>query len=148
MTGTGVSFGWRVKGIALLIVLALPRIGLATTLICQRETHSSSELSVQVPTSSHDAFVQLIESGEIVPVKTHLTYSGGIESDRVKTWGLHNSKYTIGVYVDFLKKSQEFVFWVQTCGTIESWRPYWCALTERAGKFPGAVLKERPLSAD
>ena len=147
MAGSGAKVRLPIEGIAMALCIALPHAGLATTLICQRETHSSSELSVRVPPSRHDTFVQLIESGEIVPAKTHLSNGGGIESDRVKTWGLNNSTYTIGVYVDFLKKSQEFVFWVQTCGTNENWRPYWLALVDRVTIFPGAVVEERPLGA-
>lgn len=117
----------------------------ADVLICESETHSANTLVVTIPESSYASFVQLIESAEIIPVKERFTYGGGVDSDLVTSWGLNNETHTIGIYADYVKKSKRFEFWIQTCGTKASWRPYWRALFNRVQEFPGAKLQLRPI---
>lgn len=132
--------------IAVCLLGVMPLCGArADVLICESETHSSNTLVVTIPESSYASFVQLIESSEIIPVKERFTYGGGIDSDRVTSWGLNNETYTIGIYADYVKKSKRFEFWIQTCGTKASWRPYWRALFNRVQEFPGAKLELRPI---
>jgi hypothetical protein len=120
----------------------------ADVLICESETHSSNKLVVKVPKSSYESFVQLIESSEIIPVKERFKYGGGFDSDRVTSWGLNNETHTIGIYVDYVKKSKRFELWIQTCGTNASWQPYWGTLFNRVQEFPGAKLEQRPIGAN
>lgn len=89
----------QISGPALIVIQTVASVQtcLATTLICEDETHSERLLVVAVPASSYALFVKLIESGAIVPVARELAYGGGTESDRVKTWSLRNANYTIGV---------------------------------------------------
>jgi hypothetical protein len=119
----------------------------ADVLICKGETHSANKLVVKVPEADYGSFVQLIESAAIVPVKERFKYGGGTDSDRIKSWGLNNDAYTIGVYVDYIKASKNFEFWIQTCGTKASWQPYWRALRDRVQQFPGAKLDQEPIIA-
>jgi hypothetical protein len=116
----------------------------ADVLICESETHSANTLVVTIPESSYASFVQLSESSEIIPVRESVTYGGGVDSDRVTSWGLNNETHTIGIHADYVKKSKRFEFWIQTCGTKESWQPYWRALFNRVQQFPGAKLKLGP----
>ena len=128
------------------LLAAAPLCGArADVLICENETHSSNTLVVTIPESSYASFVQLIESSEIIPVKERFAYGGGIDSDRVTSWGLNNETNTVGIYADYVKKSKRFEFWVQTCRTKASWRPYWRALFDRVQEFPGAKLELRPM---
>ena len=132
--------------IAACLVGIMPFCGAhADVLICESETHSANTLVVAIPESSYASFVLLIESAEIIPVKQRFTYAGGIDSDRVTSWGLNNETHTIGIYADYVKKSKRFEFWIQTCGTTASWQPYWRALFNRIQEFPGATLQLRPI---
>src|SRR5688500_11848021 len=95
--------------IAVCLLAVMPVCGArADVLICENETHSSNTLVVTIPESSYASFVQLIESAEIIPVKERFTYGGGIDSDRVTSWGLNNETHTIGIHADYVKKSKRF----------------------------------------
>jgi hypothetical protein len=126
-----------------LVVFASPAN--ATTAICEEERSSQSEkqLVVRVPDERYAEFVQLIESGDIVPVAKRMKHTGGVESKRSIWWALQDSSYSVGVYADYFKRSKEFVFWVQTCNTTDTWQPYWRALNARVRAFPDAEVEER-----
>lgn len=128
----------------LLTVAALPVN--ATTIICeeQRSSQSATQLVVRVPDARYEEFVELIKSGDFAPPGKRLTYTGGADSKRSIAWVLKSADYSVGVHADYFKQSKEFVFWVQTCNTTDTWQPYWRALTTRVRAFPEVTVDERP----
>jgi hypothetical protein len=143
-TGPVTSYLKRLIAVCLLGTMPLCSAR-ADVLICESETHSANTLVVTIPEPSYATFVQLVQSAEIIPVKERFTYGGGIDSNRVTSWGLNNKTHTIGIYADYVKETKRFEFWIQTCGTKASWRPYWRALFNRVQGFPGAKLELRPI---
>lgn len=106
----------------------------------------SPTLKVTVPVNRRQAFIDFLRSGNLA---LGARYVGGAESDKSLSIdfldtpdGTHEAR--IDISVENKKESPIFDFYIQTCNTDRSWKPYWDATRNRVETFGEATMVEPP----